>query len=60
VIEMPTTNIISCTFGGAYYRTLYATSASLDAPPGDRLAGWLFAIQTEVAGQAENRLRMAG
>lgn len=58
VIEMPTANITSCTFGGGNYRTLYATSASLGAPPGDRLAGGLFAIQTEVAGQPENRFRI--
>jgi sugar lactone lactonase YvrE len=58
VIEMPTANITSCTFGGPNYRTLYATSASADARPGDRLAGGVFAIQTAVAGQAENRFRM--
>jgi len=59
VIEMPATNITSCTFGGEDYRTLYATSASLDAPPGDRLAGGLFAIRTEVPGLPENRFRLA-
>jgi sugar lactone lactonase YvrE len=58
VIEMPTANITSCTFGGADYRTLYATSASVDAPSGDRLAGGVFAIQTAAAGQAENRFRV--
>jgi sugar lactone lactonase YvrE len=60
VIEMPTANVTSCTFGGGDYKTFYATSASLGAPPGDRLAGGLFAIQTEVAGQPENRFRIAG
>jgi len=36
------------------------TTASAHAPLGDRLAGSLFAIRTEVKGQAENRfgLRM--
>jgi sugar lactone lactonase YvrE len=58
VIEMPTANITSCTFGGPDYRTLYATSASVDAPSGDRLAGGVFAIQTAAAGQAENRFRV--
>jgi sugar lactone lactonase YvrE len=58
VIEMPATNITSCTFGGADYRTLYATSASLGAPPGDRLAGSLFAIEVSVAGMPENRFRL--
>ena len=60
VIEMPAANIANCTFGGGDYRTLYATSASLGAAPGDRLAGGLFAIQTEVAGLPENRFRIAG
>jgi sugar lactone lactonase YvrE len=57
VIEMPATNITSCTFGGADYKTLYVTSASLGAPPGDRLGGGLFAIQTGVVGLPENRFR---
>jgi sugar lactone lactonase YvrE len=55
-----TANITSCTFGGADYRTLDATSASLGGPPADRLAGGLFAIEAEVAGQPENRFRIAG
>lgn len=55
VIEMPTTNITSCTFGGEEYRTLYVTTASVGAPPGERLAGSLFAIQSEVPGLPENR-----
>jgi sugar lactone lactonase YvrE len=57
IVEMPATNITSCTFGGPDYKTLYATSASLDAPRGDRLAGSLFAIRTDVAGRPENRYR---
>jgi len=59
IIEMPARNITSCTFGGIGYRTLYATSASLDAPPGDRLGGSLFAIATDVPGLPENRFRTA-
>jgi sugar lactone lactonase YvrE len=55
VIEMPVQNITTCTFGGADRKTLYVTTASIEAPPGDRLAGGLFAIRTEVQGQAENR-----
>jgi len=55
VIEMPVQNITTCTFGGADRKTLYVTTASVEAPPGDRLAGGLFAIRTEVQGQAENR-----
>jgi sugar lactone lactonase YvrE len=59
VVEMPVSNITSCTFGGADYRTLYVTTASLGAPPGERLAGSLFAIPTDVAGQPENRFRVS-
>jgi len=57
VIEMPTRNMTSCTFGGEDYGTLFATSASLDAPPGDRLAGSLFAVRSSVPGLPENRFR---
>ena len=60
VIQMPTTNITTCTFGGRDYRTLYITTASSSAPPGDRLAGGLFALQTEIPGQPENRFRLFG
>jgi sugar lactone lactonase YvrE len=55
VIEMPTQNITTCTFGGADRTTLYVTTASAEAPPGDRWAGGLFAIQTDIRGQPENR-----
>ncbi|MBZ5584685.1 MAG: SMP-30/gluconolactonase/LRE family protein [Acidobacteriia bacterium] len=57
IVEMPAGNITSCTFGGPGLTTLYATSAGIGADPGDRLAGSLFAIQTEVAGLPENRFR---
>lgn len=55
LIEMPVTNITSCTFGGADYETLYVTTASNGAPAEERLAGGLFAIRTEISGQPENR-----
>jgi sugar lactone lactonase YvrE len=55
VVEMPVKNITTCTFGGGDRKTLYVTTASLEAPPSDRLAGGLFAIQTNVEGQPENR-----
>jgi sugar lactone lactonase YvrE len=55
VIEMPVRNVTTCTFGGPDLRTLYVTTASNDAAPGDRLAGGLFAVETEIAGQPENR-----
>lgn len=58
VIEMPTPNITNCAFGGVDRKTLYATSAGLGAPTGDKLAGGLFAVETDVAGQPENRFRL--
>ncbi len=60
VIEMPTTNITTCTFGGEDLKTLYITTASSGAPAGDRLAGSLFAIRTPVPGQPENRFQING
>lgn len=60
VIEMPVRKITTCTFGGADLTTLFVTTASVDAAPGERLAGGLFAIQCEVSGQAENRFRVCG
>jgi sugar lactone lactonase YvrE len=55
VIEMPVKNVTTCTFGGADRKTLYITTASAEAPASERLAGGLYAMQTDGAGQAENR-----
>jgi len=55
VVEMPTPNVTTCTFGGADLRTLYITTAAAGAKPGDRFTGGLFALQTETVGQPENR-----
>jgi sugar lactone lactonase YvrE len=60
VIEMPVRNVTTCTFGGADLKTLFVTTASAMAATGDRLAGSLFAIQTEVRGQPENHFCHAG
>jgi sugar lactone lactonase YvrE len=58
IIEMPVRNITTCCFGGADLTTLYVTTASAQARASDRLAGSLFAIQTNVKGQQENRFRI--
>jgi len=58
VIEMPVKNVTTCTFGGPALQTLYVTTASNDAAPGDRLAGGLFAIETDMVGQPENRFAL--
>jgi sugar lactone lactonase YvrE len=60
VVEMPVRNVTTCTFGGSDLKTLYVTTASIDAAPSDRLAGGLYAIQCQVAGQPENRFRAFG
>lgn len=60
VVEMPVKNITTCTFGGADRKTLYVTTAKIDAPAGDRLAGGLYAVATQVAGQPENQFRVFG
>jgi sugar lactone lactonase YvrE len=57
---MPVQNITTCTFGGADRNILYITTASIEGPPGDRLAEGLFAIPTEVHGQPENRSAIFG
>ena len=60
VVEMPVKNITTCAFGGTNLTTLFVTTASAGAPRGDRLAGSLFSIQTEVRGQPENHFRFYG
>jgi len=60
IIEMPVSNITACTFGGLEGNILYVTSAELGAPATERLGGGLFAIQTDVRGQPENRFRVFG
>ena len=54
VIEMPASNITTCTFGGPDLKTLYVTTAGLGTSPGERFGGGLFAIETDIQGQAEN------
>ncbi len=57
IVEMPVKNITTCTFGGPALKTLYVTTAKAEAPAGDRLAGGLYAIETNVAGLPENQFR---
>ena len=60
VVDMPVQNITTCTFGGFGLTTLFVTTASADSPRGDRLAGSLFSIQTNILGQPENRFCFFG
>ena len=50
IIEMPVKNITTCTFGGSDLKTLFVTTASAGAAPSERLAGGLYAFQSEVRG----------
>jgi sugar lactone lactonase YvrE len=59
IIEMPVSNVTHCAFGGPDLTTLYITSASIGAPSGERLAGSLFAIHTEVPGMPTGRFRIS-
>jgi sugar lactone lactonase YvrE len=54
----PVLNVTTCTFGGPDRKTLYVTTAKSATPPGDRLAGSLYAIPTKVAGQPENQFQV--
>jgi sugar lactone lactonase YvrE len=60
VIEMPARNISCCAFGGPDLKTVYATTAALENPHPDRLAGSLFALRSDVPGLPANRFRVVG
>jgi xylono-1,5-lactonase len=53
-IELPCSQVTSCTFGGPDLRTLYITTAAVGLPPEqlnrEPLAGGLFAIDLDIAG----------
>ena len=59
VVNMPVQNITTCTFGGPQLKTLFVTTASIVSPPGNRLAGSLFALQVGVPGLGENLYHIA-
>lgn len=58
VIEMPADNITTCTFGGPDLQTLYITTATGGRKSADRFAGGLFALETSIKGQPENRFKV--
>jgi sugar lactone lactonase YvrE len=59
VIEMPVSNVTNCAFGGHDLRTLYVTSAALEAPTGESLGGGLFSLRTPVSGLPTTPFRIA-
>ncbi|HLW89854.1 MAG TPA: SMP-30/gluconolactonase/LRE family protein [Roseiarcus sp.] len=60
VVDMPVTNITTCTFGGLDRKILYVTTASIEAPRSERLAGGLYALASTVGGLPENKFRAFG
>ena len=57
IVEVPATNVTTCTFGGPQLKTLYITT---QRRPGERLSGGLYALAVDVPGLPENRFRLAG
>ena len=54
-IQMPVKNITTCCFGGPKLSRLYITTASLEKNDSDRLAGSVYALETQTRGRPENR-----
>lgn len=59
IVEMPCTDVTTCTFGGADLKTLYVTTAMMRLHKGERLAGALFALDNDIAGLPERSFRLA-
>lgn len=58
VIDLPVTNVTTCTFGGPDLKTAFITTASVLSPDNERLAGSLFTLESSVAGLPENRFAL--
>jgi D-xylonolactonase len=57
-IQIPTSQVTSCTFGGANFRTLFVTSASKGLIPSadaSGLAGAVFAVELDIGGLPADR-----
>lgn len=57
-VALPTANITCPAFGGAGRTRLFATSAAQGRPSDDLHAGGVFAVDLDVAGQAEHRVKL--
>ena len=57
VVDMPVSNLTSCTFGGPDLKTLFVTSAR---QPGELRAGSVFSLNVEVAGLPEEIFSLPG
>lgn len=59
VVEMPVSNITTCEFGGDDMKTLYISTARILLQRHERLAGGLFAMETDVVGGPIHRVRLS-
>jgi sugar lactone lactonase YvrE len=59
MIEMPVSNVTNCCFGGSDLQTLFITTASLQAPKDEALAGGLFSVRMDVAGTPPGKFRLS-
>jgi sugar lactone lactonase YvrE len=59
VLEMPVKNITTCAFGGPGQKTLFVTTAGAHKANADRLAGSLYAVESQFSGIPENRFGKA-
>lgn len=58
IVELPTSNITNCAFGGPDLKTLYITSARVVDGKPERLEGSLFSIEVEIPGLLENCVKL--
>ncbi|MEM9738419.1 MAG: SMP-30/gluconolactonase/LRE family protein [Pseudomonadota bacterium] len=59
VIEMPVSNITTCEFGGPDRQTLFVSTARILLDHHERLAGGLFALESDVSGPPPNRVTLS-
>jgi sugar lactone lactonase YvrE len=59
VVEMPCSNVTTCTFGGTDLRTLFLTTARGGSGRSERLAGSVFALEAPAPGLAERPFRIS-
>jgi sugar lactone lactonase YvrE len=58
VVDMPVRDITTCAFGGDDLKTLYITTAGMMTQEGGRLAGSLYALETDAPGLDGYRARI--
>jgi sugar lactone lactonase YvrE len=59
IVEMPVSNITNCCFGASDLKTLFITTAALQAQDGENQAGGLFRVQMDVAGMPQGKFRLS-